>query len=190
MPDKKTVEPIEPSTTVSSLAALDERPSQKPTPEVRTIAINKSLANAILLVGVALIVGFGAGVAFESHHNRAVRTTLQGAQAGQYGGFGGFGGRRLNSAIGSVTAISTTSISVNDQRSGTTKTYSITSSTTITKAGAAATTADIAVGDTVMVRASSSTSTTATTIIVDPQLGAGQSTAPSTSSTDPNAVTQ
>ena len=74
--------------------------------------------------------------------------------------------------LGEVTKVSSDSITVTDQRSGTETTYKITSDTAITKDSKTASTSDIATGDTVMVR--SSDSSTATAIDVNPTMGGPQ----------------
>jgi hypothetical protein len=90
------------------------------------------------------------------------------------------------------SAINDSSISLKDLRTSTTKTYSITSSTTITDNTSAATYRDIAVGDSVMVMTSSSTTATATatatatSIVLNPTMG-GSPSGQTSSSTNPTA---
>jgi hypothetical protein len=134
-------------------------------------------SNRLIIPIVLLVVGLGggfvAGTQYQKGHGSTTTNGLaSGTQAGA-NGTGGPGGMSQNGSMGTVTAISSSSISVKDQRASTTKTYSITSSTTITDSGTTATYSDISVGDTVLVSTSSSTSTTATQILINPTMGAG-----------------
>jgi hypothetical protein len=74
--------------------------------------------------------------------------------------------------MGTVTAVSATSISLTT-RAGDTVTYSIDSSTQILNQGAAASVSDITSGATVMVQTASSSSTVATRIMLG-GFGGGQ----------------
>lgn len=139
------------------------------------------------LIVLAVIASFIAGDYFG--HNKGSTTVAtantQSSGTGNFGsggGYGGGGGFRNGGSRGSVTAISSTSITVDDSRSGTSKTYTINSSTQISDNGSTVTTSDIQTGDTVFVMASSSTSTTATRILVNPSFG-GQSSSGSGNST-------
>jgi hypothetical protein len=77
---------------------------------------------------------------------------------------------------GDVTAVTDTSISIADV-AGTTSTYSINASTTVTKNGQSATIADIVVGDNVHIALSSTDPTLADTIDIVPASVAGKVTA-------------
>lgn len=135
---------------------------------VSTIPPNRFPAKtvSILLVIVVLCaLSFYAGVNYQN--GKASKTATGRGQFGQFGGFGG-GFRRGSRTIGSVTAISSTSVTVKDQ-SGASKTFALNSSTQITKNGSSAGASDIQVGDTVIVRASTNSATAAT--IDDPSLG-------------------
>jgi hypothetical protein len=125
----------------------------------------------VVLLVVGLASGFAAGMNYQKKH-----TTTNTPSLSTNGGFSSNGGpsMQFSGTMGSVTAISSSSISVQDQREGTTMTYAITGSTKITNNGASATYSDIAVGDTVLVRSSSSTSTDATAITLNPSFGGAQ----------------
>ncbi len=69
---------------------------------------------------------------------------------------------------GKVTAVSATSLTITDVRTGAAVTYAITSSTTVRTGGASATVGDIKVGDVVAVFPTSAGSTTAATIVILP----------------------
>lgn len=156
-------------------------------------------SNAAVLWGIAvlvLVVGTGGGfvTGFQLGKTNGTGTTLSqngfGGQSsdgtGQMGGPGGAGGLsgRRAGVIGTVTAVSSTSVTVKDQMQSTSSTYTITDTTTVTDNGATASVGDIAVGDTVLIRTSSSssdsnssssddTSKTATAIELNPTMQGG-----------------
>ncbi len=158
----------------------DERPrsvSSKP----NNAAGTKMLASIVLVVIIA-VAGFMAGVGYQKGHTKTTATTA----ASRFGALGGFASRRLGGR-GSVTAVSDTSITINDARTGGSKTYGITSSTIITDNGTTVAASDIKTGDEVFVTTGSSTSTAATRILVNPTQGGfggpgGQSTGSPSSS--------
>lgn len=89
-------------------------------------------------------------------------------------GFGnGMGGTRARGGIGSVTAISSNSMTVKSERSDSSTTYSLTSSTAVINNDTNLSISDIKVGDTVMVQTSSSDNKTATKIIINPTMPGG-----------------
>ncbi|HEY8999604.1 MAG TPA: hypothetical protein VIM53_04805 [Candidatus Saccharimonadales bacterium] len=141
--------------------------------------LRKPIASAAIAVVVAGV-GFYGGVSYQKHHtasNNGVGTMASAQNAsgrsGFGGGFGG-GGSRADRVIGQVTAVSSTSITVQTQ-SGSSSTLAITSSTTITDNGQSATTSDIQVGDTVFITEDSSNTSQASRIMVNPSFGGGQS---------------
>ena len=69
---------------------------------------------------------------------------------------------------GKVTAVSATSLTITDLRTGASATYAITSSTTVRTGGSAAAVGDIKVGDVVAVFPTATGSTTAATIVILP----------------------
>lgn len=143
------------------------------------VKINKKMAKPIIvsLAAVVLVVlSFLSGVQYQKGHQSTLPKGV-GSMTSYYGRRGGFNGQRPTT--GAVTAVSATSISINDQVSGTAKTYAITSATTITTNGQAATTNDIAVGDTAVVIASSTDATQAARIVINP---GSSSAAPSATS--------
>jgi hypothetical protein len=127
----------------------------------------------IVIVLVLCAASFMGGRSYQKSHTAStttVSTTGSGSQFG--GGFGGGGGRRQG-AFGQVTAVSATSITINNTRSNASSTYSISSSTTITDAGQTVAYSDIQVGDTVAISVASSGSTAATRIMINPGFGGG-----------------
>ena len=129
-----------------------------------------------IVVAVLILSGlsFYGGIKYQKGHQSkaAASTASQGSpfgQGGSGGPGGGFSGQRPT--FGSVTAVSSSSITVNDQTSGSSKTFSITSATTITDNSQTVTASDISVGATVAVIADSSSSTQASRILVNPSAG-------------------
>lgn len=80
-------------------------------------------------------------------------------------------GRARNGAFGTVTAVSSTSITVNEPRQNTSATYAITAATSIMNSGSTGAVSDIKVGDQVIVEASSTDTKTATRIVLGMQGG-------------------
>jgi len=152
----------------------------------------------ILAIGVG---GFFGGIQFQKSQattNPTIANTPDGTgQAGN--GFGGGTSMRRMGGFGTVTAISSSSITLSVQTGGpdadssstaTTKTYTITSSTSVTNSGAAATVSDITVGDIVRIQTDSSTSTTATSIEINPTFGGRGAPTNSSSTSGTNSTTE
>jgi len=130
---------------------------------------NKTIIAAVLVV-LALIGGFVGGMQYQKGKGSTALASGTSAAANDQPGMGGRGFNR-NGSFGTVTAVSSSSITVKNDRTGETKAYSISGSTTITNNGATASASDITVGDTVMVTTSSTTSTDATDIRLNPTIG-------------------
>jgi hypothetical protein len=123
-----------------------------------------ALISALIFGGLGYWIGKGTS-------NNSLTSANAGTSGG--GGFGGNGSFRRMGGIGSVTAVSPTSITINNTRTNAATTYTIDSSTSITNNGATATAADIKVGDNVLVSTASATSTAATRILINPSFGGG-----------------
>jgi hypothetical protein len=138
---------------------------------------SKNFASKLFIGIVALIIvvglSFWGGAQYQKSHSSSKVATTTSSASNFSGGFGGGGyvGRAAYGSFGTVTAISSTSISVQDTRSGSTKSYVITSSTIITDNSSTVTYSDIQDGDTVIVTATSTSPTTATRINVNPSYG-------------------
>ena len=147
----------------------------------------KVIPVALLVVGLGA--GFIGGMSYQKHHQSST-TSSSANQMGTAGGFGGRGGggfRNSLRAVGTVTAVDSSSISIQERRTGTTTAYTISSSTTVTNNGQSASVSDIKVGDTVVLTKASSTSQAATQINLNPSFG-GAGAAPSSSTgTSPSA---
>jgi hypothetical protein len=132
----------------------------------------KPLAVGLLVLGVAGGSFFG-GMKYQDSREPspvAMESAIQDGQAGPTQPGGPMGGN-MQGAMGEVTAVSSSSITIEDIRMGTTSTYSITSSTEILDSGEAAKVSDIEVGDNVMVVASSTDSERAEQIMINPGMG-------------------
>lgn len=120
----------------------------------------------ILAVIVLCALSFYGGVAYQKG-----RPASPNASAAR-GGFGaGFRARR--GGLGTVTSVNSSSITVQNQRTGTTTTYNVNGSTQITKNGSPASLSSIQLGDLVLVRTPAAGSTTATSIDDTPGFGSG-----------------
>jgi hypothetical protein len=124
---------------------------------------------AAILCGIA---GFIGGMHYQKGH-QTTATAATGSQLtdGQFGsGTGRMGAR---GEFGDVTAVSSTSITINDTRSGAAKTLSISSDTAVTKDGNTASVSDIAAGDRVIVQTDTTDTTKATRITINPTMPSG-----------------
>ena len=133
----------------------------------------KPIVGLVIVFVVVGVLGFLLGVNYEKSHKNsasAINTSLNSSGRG-YGGYGSRYGNGQRPVIGQVTAISSTSISVDNSRSGTTSSYSISASTTITDDGQTVSASDIQTGDTVLIIVSGSGSSQASRILVNPSYG-------------------
>src|SRR5487761_1194277 len=133
----------------------------------RSVKKSRNLNLPILAVVVAIIIGalgFYLGIQYQKGHQGA--SNASSAFRTRNGSF-----RRGLRVVGTVSAISPTSITVNNQFSGSAVTLNITASTQITDNGQAVTTSDIQSGTTVLVTKDSSNTSNATSIIVNPSIG-------------------
>jgi hypothetical protein len=142
----------------------------------------------IPLVWLVIVVVVGAGCFFigdhygKDHVPKSTKASSASANSGFGGGFGG--AERSLRAFGTVSAISSSSITVQNQRTSSSDTYNITSSTQITDNGQTVTYTDIQTGDTVVITKASSSSSDASAIDVNPSFGGfgGGSASPQSSS--------
>ncbi|MFI5270871.1 MAG: hypothetical protein ACHQT9_02400 [Candidatus Saccharimonadales bacterium] len=128
--------------------------------------------NAFLIIGaiILLAVGFFSGVSYQK--SQKVTASSSTTATNGFAGGGAAGGRfRNGGGFGQVTAVDSSSISIQNPRSGTTKTYTIDSSTKITDSGQSVSTSDIQVGSIAFVSVSSPGSTSASSIDVNPTGG-------------------
>jgi len=143
--------------------------SRKPVKPGHEVALSSRTVGMVVVVIVLCGLSFLGGTVYGKHHAGANRPST-----GAFGRGGGYiGGFRNGGGFGQVTAISSTSITVQNPRSGTSKTFAITGSTTITDNGQPVTTSDIQSGEIVIVQVAGAGSTTATSILVNPGSGGG-----------------
>jgi hypothetical protein len=150
----------------------------------REMVANRSSNSTLpkpFLVGIVTVIllglSFYGGVAYQKSRQPKVMTATAatGGLSGSSfaGGARRFGGQRPT--IGQVTAVSASSITVQDSSSGSSKTLSITSSTQVTNNGQTVTAGSIQVGDNVLAVASTGDETQAARILVNPSFGGGGS---------------
>jgi len=136
--------------------------------------ISPKLGVIIFIVIVAGL-SFWGGRWYQKDHP-AISTSTLPQSATPTSGFSGMGRRRFGGRrgiIGTVTAISPTSISVQSSATGTVTTLSIATSTQITNNGQTAATTDIQVGSKVAVVPDTTTTSQAARILINPTFGAG-----------------
>jgi hypothetical protein len=117
--------------------------------------------------------GFFGGVFYQKNKIKSVNGNVNGQfSENNQGPMGaGMNGQRPN--MGTVTAVSSSSIKIKDTRSNSEKTYTITSSTKVSNNGDTVSADDIKVDDEVMIMADSSESSEAAQIILNPEQGGG-----------------
>ncbi len=150
-----------------------------------------TVVKATSIFAIALLIagaGFFGGMQFQKGQSgsSAVSETRQG-----YGNMGSTapsdqGGQMMNGTVGKVTAVSSASITVKDERSSSSVTYTVSDSTTISEDGSEVTIDDVQTGDTVMISADDSDSTLASSIQLNPTMGMGNSGAQSSIQTKTN----
>jgi hypothetical protein len=155
--------------TISGEEHQAMRQAAKPKPEGKQVTVQTRwlvlAAGAVVLCAVS----FWGGITYQQHRTHMLMSTTAASN-----GFGNqTSGRRRFGAIGQVTAISATSISVDNQRTGATSSYTITGRTTITDNGQAVAVTDIQTGDTVLITSAASGSAAAGRILVNPSFGGG-----------------
>lgn len=146
----------------------------------------RGVLTAVLAVAL-LGGGFAGGVVYQKGKTPAASAATGLTMSGQNGrSFTGGGFQRGDRAIGTVSAVSSTSITL-QTRQGTSSTYAITSSTTVTNNGQTGSVSDIQTGDTVLLTLDSSDTQDVSSIMLNPSFGGGFNggpTAPSGSTQD------
>lgn len=157
-------------------ARLAQKRAKSSGPSTKTLGM--ALAG-LLLLGA----GFAGGLRYQQLRGTKVAVAATAPSARGQGGLGGRGGfRGQRPVFGQVTAVNSTSITI-QAASGSTTTLSVTSATTVSNNGQAATINDVGVGDTVAVVADSTNTTQAARILLSPSFGGGGA------SSAPGAVT-
>ncbi|HKR82422.1 MAG TPA: hypothetical protein VJR27_05510 [Candidatus Saccharimonadales bacterium] len=142
---------------------------------------------AVTLGAVLVVVlSFVAGAQFERHHSGKAAKPLSG-RFGQGVEQPSAGGRmRHMGTLGTVTAVSASSITIQNSRIGGNTTYTINSATKITKDGVTASVGDIQTGATVVIQASGSDVAAASEIEINPSMDGTTSQLPDMPSTNVN----
>jgi hypothetical protein len=123
---------------------------------------NKKVLLIVAAVAYSVII-FYLGITYQKNNTKSIAKTA----ASQFGGFAGRGGANFaNRLFGTVTAISSSSISVNNTRTNSTTTVAINSNTQITSNQQTISASDITVGEDVMVALDPSNTSIATSITV------------------------
>lgn len=124
-----------------------------------------AIASGVLVV--ACVTSFFGGMQVQKNAASSATANNGASRFNQTGAMGGnTSGRRRMGVPEAVTAVSSTSITVNDQRQNKAVTYSVTADTTVTNSGASAAIGDVKVGDQVVVVPSASDATIAGRIIL------------------------
>ena len=146
--------------------------NNQPRPAAKKRPAFPSAGMLVIAAVILAAVSFVGGMQYQKGKTPAATTKTTAAQgAGSRSGFGG-GFNRGDRALGTVTAVSSTSISV-QTRSGSSKTYTITSSTTVTDNGQSSSVSDIQTGDTVIMTLDSSNTQDVSSIMLNPSFGGG-----------------
>jgi hypothetical protein len=136
-----------------------------------TNLIYKLILGFIVFI-VVIGISFYSGIAYQKGHQPKSTASTNANGRPNIGFSGGLGRFSANRTIGKVTAVNSTSITIQpDFGSNSAKTYSITSSTSVSDQGQSASLSDIAVGDTVLITISSTNTNDAASISVNPAFG-------------------
>lgn len=173
-----------------SLSEFNKREQQPPKRQIKLPISGLMAAGAFILI----IGGFLAGVQYQKSKSPAssnVKTvsSQSGSNSGGPGGYGG-GFRRGDRAIGTVSSVSSSSITI-QRRNGSSSIYAITGGTTVTNNGQSASVSDIQSGDMVVLSLDSSNTNDVTSIMLNPSFGGGpggygSQSSPSSSGTSSN----
>jgi hypothetical protein len=153
-------------------------------PEHHKKQLNLQSPVTLGVIGVVLVaLSFYGGVAYQKGKTPVGSMTGSRQASSRFGGMGDYGGggfSRGNRAFGTVSTVSDSSITVNT-RSGSSATYAITGSTTVTDGGQASSVSSIQTGDTVILTLDSSNTKNVASIMLNPSFGGGPGGAAGTS---------
>jgi hypothetical protein len=157
------------SSDISNQSVSSRQPKEN-----RSFTFSSRILSYVIVLIVLCVLSFLGGMAYEKGSVKSTPTmTTTGSGTERNGGFGGNFGGRHDGGFGTVSAVSASSITIENSRTGTSTTYTITASTQITDNGQTISPSAITSGETVVVTTASSTSTTATAILVNPSFGGG-----------------
>jgi hypothetical protein len=144
----------------------------------------------VLVTALVALLGFAGGVQYQkSKGNVRSVAGMRMFGPGRDIDNGRFRGRFKNHGYGpaTVTAVSGSSITIQNQRTGVKETYGINSSTAVSKNDSKAVVSDIKTGDLVMVQADNSGTGTAAQIVINPQHFRESGKMPGTTQSGPQA---
>lgn len=130
--------------------------------------ITVSTKSIIIVLSIIVLCGlsFWGGIYYQKQQTQT-NTMMSGNNT-----FGpGQGMMQRGGGAGEVTSISSTSITISNQRTGESESYTLTDNTTVSENGETKSLRNIATGDTVMIMTSGSSSKTATRILLNPTFG-------------------
>lgn len=135
----------------------------------KPIVYSQNSVLAVIAVVVLVLLGFYVGTLYQKSHNQPGIAGYGRMMSGRFDRFGG----GMRGGLGTVTSVSSSSITITTDLNNASKTYSIDSNTKIYNNGQTASVSDIKSGDQVLIRTSGSGSTTATQIDINPSRGGG-----------------
>lgn len=156
-----------------------EKPKEQQAAAPQLPVMNSRHLSIVAVAALSLVVLSGVGVSAyhlgqhsEPHapDHMGARMHEMSEDRGDMRGEGSKRGHMRGGMIGTVTAIDATSLTIENSHKNTTRTYTITNDTTVTKDDTKMAIGDVKKGATIAVRSSRDTPTTATTIIIDPAI--------------------
>ncbi|HEV7453843.1 MAG TPA: hypothetical protein VGO07_01140 [Candidatus Saccharimonadales bacterium] len=155
------------------------------------VAAHRTALISVAVLAVVAGISFTGGIQYQKGKGPATPAAIANQSANGPTGFRSFGGPQgQRPTAGTVKAVSSTSITVTSDRTGTDSTLAITNTTVVTNADATAAVSDIQVGNTVFVQAASNDPNTATRIMLNPTMmrGPGGGAAGGTTNTDTQSL--
>lgn len=156
-----------------------EKPKEQTTAASRLPVMSSRHLSIVAIAAISLVVLGGVGVsAYHLGRHDEPRTPghmgvgmhEMGEPRGGMRSEAGKRGHMHGGMVGTVTATSATSLTIEDSRTNTTRVYTVTNDTTVTKDGAKMAIGDVKKGATIAVHSSRDTPTNAAAIIIDPAM--------------------
>jgi hypothetical protein len=143
--------------------------NETPVNTKRTVTYSQNSVLGVVAAIILLLLSFYVGTLYQKSH------VAYGFGRGKQAGLRARHAGRKLANLGTVSAVNSSSITISTFLSGTSKTFTINSSTKVVNNGQTASVSDIKSGDRVLVRTGGSGSTTATQIDINPNIGQGMS---------------
>jgi|GEM_PF-6500321 len=156
-----------------------EKPKEQTAAASRLPVMNNRHLGVAAVAVVSLVILSGVGVSAyhlgqhgEPHTPGSMDARMheRGENRGDMHSEGGKRGHMRGGMVGTVTTIDATNLTIENSDRNTTRTYTITSDTAVTKDGTKVAIGDVKKGATIAVRSSRDAPTTATAIIIDPTM--------------------